>query len=235
MPPPCSLLILWDIDHTLIETRGVGSAVFSRAFSKATGRALHEFDIVAGRTELGIVHDCLRLNDIEPTNEVVGRMIAALADAYRESVGELIIQGRVLPGVRAALAALDSTPGVWQSLLTGNTAEVARIKLATFGLDQWLDLTIGAYGDDRQDRIELVPIAKSRAVARLDSPLPSDRIVVIGDTPSDVTAARTAGIHCVAVATGPYSAQELTDAGASIVLPNLAVLDDLLQALRIPD
>ena len=34
-----SPLVLWDIDHTLIETRGVGGQVYAEAFAKVTGHA----------------------------------------------------------------------------------------------------------------------------------------------------------------------------------------------------
>ena len=44
-------LVLWDIDHTLIETRGVGGQVYAEAFAKVTGRALEKMPELAGRTE----------------------------------------------------------------------------------------------------------------------------------------------------------------------------------------
>ena len=43
-------LILWDIDHTLIETRGLGFAIYQRAFPAATGRPLEQLAQVSGRT-----------------------------------------------------------------------------------------------------------------------------------------------------------------------------------------
>ena len=46
-------------------------------------------------------------------------------------------------------------------------------------------------------------------------------MVVIGDTPHDVAAARAIGAHCVAVSTGGYEASALQAAGASVVVSDL--------------
>ena len=50
-----------------------------------------------------------------------------------------------------------------QSLLTGNIAPNAVVKVSAFGLQRWLDLEIGAYGSDDADRLRLVPVALERA------------------------------------------------------------------------
>jgi phosphoglycolate phosphatase len=46
--------------------------------------------------------------------------------------------------------------------------------------------------------------------------------VLIGDTPNDIEAAATAGAGSVGVATGSFTMQQLMDAGAEVVLPDLA-------------
>ena len=75
--------MLWDVDHTLIETRGVGRAIYDRAFPAATGKPLTELASVSGRTELDIMAETLRINGIEPTNG----MVAKLADALVRAAG----------------------------------------------------------------------------------------------------------------------------------------------------
>ena len=67
--PALRLFVLWDLDHTLIETRGVGRALYERAFPAATGKPLTTLASISGRTELDIMAESLRLNDIAPTNE----------------------------------------------------------------------------------------------------------------------------------------------------------------------
>jgi hypothetical protein len=65
------VLVLWDIDHTLLETRGVGSTIYQRAFNAATGRTFGRLAEVSGRTELDIMRETLLRNDIEPTNDAM--------------------------------------------------------------------------------------------------------------------------------------------------------------------
>lgn len=79
---PSRLLLLWDVDHTLIETRGVGFTIYQRAFPAATGRPLTELAKVSGRTELDIMRETLRINGVEPTDQAVDRLAAALVQGY---------------------------------------------------------------------------------------------------------------------------------------------------------
>jgi phosphoglycolate phosphatase len=50
-------LVLWDVDHTLMETGGVGAELFRAAFEQATGRALEHAATVTGRTEPAIFRE----------------------------------------------------------------------------------------------------------------------------------------------------------------------------------
>lgn len=224
-------VVLWDIDHTLIESRGVGREIYERVFPTVTGRPLRELATVHGRTELDIIHNTLELHDIEPTEQAVHQLATALAGGYRAALHELITRGRVLPGVWQSLDVLAAEPGLHQSVLTGNTAEVARIKVEAFGLDRYLDLSIGAYGDDHRDRAELVTIARKRAAHQLGTPIPATQVVLIGDTPSDVDAALTAGAQIIAVATGKYTVEDLRTAGAETALESLSDVSRLLQSV----
>lgn len=214
-------LVLWDIDHTLIESRGVGRLIYERVFPAVTGQPLRELATVHGRTELDIMHDTLVLHGIEPSERIVNQLAAALADGYGDAIDELASQGRVLPGVWEALESLANEPGVYQSVLTGNTADVARVKVEAFGLDRYVDLALGAYGDDHHDRAELVVIACKRASQRLSTAIATNQVLLIGDTPNDVHAALNAGAQIIAVASGKYSIDDLRAAGAATAVTDL--------------
>ena len=155
------VLVLWDIDHTLIETGGVGFAVYQRAFPAATGRPLDQLAQTAGRTELDIMRETLRVNGIESTDDTVGRLAAALVHGYEDARDELAATGRALPGARATLQTLAADPRVHQGVLTGNPRDVARMKLEVFDLASYLDLDASAYGNDHPDRAHLVAIAQN--------------------------------------------------------------------------
>src|SRR5438445_11912467 len=83
------LLVLWDVDHTLIETRGVGRAIYDRAFLTATGKPLTELASVSGRTELDIVAETLLINGIQPTDEMVAKMANDLIMDYEDDREEM--------------------------------------------------------------------------------------------------------------------------------------------------
>lgn len=214
-------LVLWDIDHTLIETRGVGKVIYERAFPTATGRPLTNLAEIAGRTELDIMRETLRLNDIEPTEAAIHALVGALIQGYEDARDELASTGRALPGARDTLRVLDADPLVHQAVLSGNLRAVSRIKLEVFGLVQYLDLTSSAYGDDHDDRAALVTLAQQRAAEHTGVHFDNDHTVLIGDTPNDVRAALAAGVQIIAVATGKSSINELVDAGATFAITHL--------------
>jgi phosphoglycolate phosphatase-like HAD superfamily hydrolase len=129
----------------------------------------------------------------------------------------------VLPGASEALAAVTALgPGVVQSVLTGNVPAIAEAKLAAFGLDGYLDLEVGAYGDHHEVRAELVHLARRRARAAYRRDFGGTATVLVGDTPLDVAAALATGARAVGVATGGSTAAELAAARADAVLPDLA-------------
>jgi phosphoglycolate phosphatase-like HAD superfamily hydrolase len=225
-------LILWDIDHTLIDTRGAGSQFARAAFTEITGRNPHRMATATGKTEPVILAETLRAHGIEPTDEYQRRYAQALPDQYRRHADQLRQQGRALPGATAAITALDQIPGVIQTVLTGNYKAVATVKLAVFDLDRLLDLDVGAYADDADDRAALVAIAQQRAAARYAYPFSRTNTIIIGDTTHDITAARNGGASVIAVATGTDTSDQLREAGADHLLPNLTDSAALIKAIN---
>jgi beta-phosphoglucomutase-like phosphatase (HAD superfamily) len=104
------------------------------------------------------------------------------------------------------------------------------VKLGAYREFDPLDLSLGAFGDHHLVRADLVAVARRRYADRYGIQ-PSD-VVLIGDTPLDIEAARLSGARVVAVATGRYSVAELRAAGAARVLPDLRDTDALLAAVR---
>jgi phosphoglycolate phosphatase len=228
VPDQRTRLVLWDIDHTLIQTRGIGREIYETILPRVTGVSLRELAIVHGRTELDIIDETLRLHDLPADPDTVHRMTAALAQEYRARFDELSTRARVLPGVSAALSWVGSRAGLIQSVLTGNPREVALLKLQATGLADHMRWSCGAFGEDHRDRAQLVRLARHRATEeRADI----DDVIILGDTPSDVTAARAAGARAVGVATGRFSNADLAAAGAHAVLDDLSDLDRVQDAI----
>jgi phosphoglycolate phosphatase-like HAD superfamily hydrolase len=232
MPHMRAILVLWDIDHTLIETRGVGSQIYAEAFREVTGHQLDEMPALSGRTEPVIFREALKAHGITPGDpDLYSRFAAVQARGYAERADHLRRQGRALPGAHEALRALAREPDLVQSVLTGNTRAAAELKLAAFGLDRYLDLGIGAYGTDNETRAALVKIARHRAEEARGLRFRPETTILIGDTPNDVAAARDGGARIIAVATGHDSTTDLAAAGADTVLKDLTRTADLLTAV----
>ncbi|WP_261956452.1 HAD family hydrolase [Streptomyces nigrescens] len=221
------LIVLWDIDHTLIENAGVSKEIYAAAFSALAGGPPTGPARTEGRTDRLIMRDMFVRHGLsEPDWAAVEAALARAGDERLEVLGK---RGTVLPGVRDALKAASAHDGWVSSVLTGNIAANARVKLSAFHLDALLDLPVGAYGADAEQRPDLVGVARERT-QRLRGVRDDVPVVLVGDTPRDVEAALATGSGIVAVASGVHSPEELAAAGADVVLPDLS---DTAQLLRI--
>jgi phosphoglycolate phosphatase-like HAD superfamily hydrolase len=213
--------VLWDIDQTLLEARGAGRDAYAAAFLRLVGRPLDQPWQFNGRTELAAATEVLRAHGVEPTPTMVDSFVELITSELHDRADDMRRRGRVLPGAADALAACAALAGVHQSVLTGNVAQLAELKLQLFGLAGHVDLRIGAFGDDALERTELPWHAWRRAEQHLGHRFTGADTVIVGDTLLDVAAGRAAGAHVVAVATGPADAAALRAAGADVVLPDL--------------
>lgn len=219
-------LVLWDVDHTLIATRGVGHEIFAWAFEQVTGRLLERQAVITGRSEMVIFRETLVMHGLPRDLVDFNTYGRVLASGYEQRAGDLRERGHALPGAAAALDALATVPGVVQTAATGNVRRVAEIKLATFGLDPHIDWQAGGFGEDAEERADMIAIALERGGAK------SSEAVIFGDTTADVAAGRANGVFVVAVASGKTSKAELAVAGADIVLPDLTETATLVRLVR---
>lgn len=231
MVPSPPLLVLWDIDHTMIDTGGVGRDAYATAFRTATGIELAGHWRFDGRTELAAATDALTGHGLAPETEIIQRLCDAIVAVHSAMADQFARHGKVLPGVRRAVASLADLDHVHQSVLTGNLREVAAIKLAAFGLDQSVDMRIGAYGSDAVERTALAPYAFERAARVLGLDVDGRNAAIIGDTPRDIETARAAGALSIGVATGRHSTTELKATGADVVFSDLRDTAALLKVL----
>jgi phosphoglycolate phosphatase-like HAD superfamily hydrolase len=222
--------VLWDIDHTLIELRRFHYALYSAAFAETFGRVPNNLPDMSGRTDRESSTRLLQAHGIDATEETLKLLWVELARQLEARKAELPNVGHITDGAEAALRAISRTD-LYQSVLTGNLRVLAEGKLAAFGLTAYLDLDIGAYGEDGTQRSELVAVARARLLAKRRATVAPAETVLIGDTPLDIKAARDSGARVIGVATGRSSADVLADSGADIVLPDLAQTEVVTKAL----
>lgn len=220
--------MLWDIDLTLVDYSGTGVRWYSDALTRVVGLPLRHVPEFAGRTERSLVVELFTAHGVDHDDDHIERFFAELTALAAADLASLPELGRALVGAAEILASLASRTDVVQSLVTGNLPEVAGHKLAAFGLDTHVDLTIGGYGSLSVHRHDLVGEAITLATAKHGA---FDAVVVIGDTPADVTAALHHSAVAVGVATGRYSAAALAESGAHAVLPDLADTPTVLKTL----
>jgi phosphoglycolate phosphatase-like HAD superfamily hydrolase len=238
------LLVLWDVDHTLLDAGGLSSRLYGVVFAELFGHELPQVAPMAGRTERAIITETLTLAGVPDPRGHVAAFIAGLT-RQAPSYGELVRRrGHALPGAMAALTALaapsapaattapNGTTRARQSVLTGNIRPLAEVKLGVLGLGGLLDLDIGAFGDTHEVRSELVHVARARATAAAGADFGGQATVLVGDTPLDVAAALATGARAVGVATGDFSEADLAAAGAHAVLPDLTDTPRVLAAIR---
>ena len=228
-------LVLFDIDGTLIQTGGAGSTAM-----RLTGAQLFGVpDLFAGRSFAGIVDDgivggAMEAAGIPPTPRRLGRFKRAYLRRLRRHIHEH--PGRALPGAHAAVAACVDRALV--GLQTGNWRVGAETKLSHFGLWQPFAHGIGGFGCDARARPGLMPAALRRAQRHGWA---GGRVVVVGDTPADVTCAREGvalwkgpGVELVtvAVATGVPDRARLAASSPDLLVDDLVVgLESILSLL----
>jgi len=217
--------ILFDIDGTLINSRGAGRAALAAAFASAFAREDPVEIEMSGRTDRSIARDWFRAHRLEDSDENWRKLSAAYLEHLPRTLVER--QGHVLPGIPELLKLLGERENLLLGLLTGNTPEGARLKLAHFGI--WEHFPFGAYGDVHLQR-NAVAVDAVAHLRRHGEISPED-IVVIGDTPQDVRCARHIGAQAVAVLTGWHTRGELESAAPDVLLEDLTDAAALLRRL----
>jgi phosphoglycolate phosphatase len=224
------LLVLWDVDYTLVNAAGLGTRLYEDVFREMFGRDLPAVAPKAGRTDRAIILHTLELAGVGEPLARVDDFLAVLARRVVAVDGAVNAEVRAMPGASAAIAALSAI-GYRQSVLTGNIRPLAALKLHAAGLGGQLDLDVGAYGDVHAVRAELVAVARQAAREAYGADFGGESTVLIGDTSLDVAAALATGARAVAVATGSFSAAELAAAGAHAVLPDLTDVSQVVAAV----
>ena len=184
----------FDLDMTLIDSRPAIMASFA-ALARDTDAII---DLAAVDRRLGI-----KLED-ELTFWYPPDQRAAAAAIYRRHYVRLAAQTTTaLPGAREALAAVRAA-GERVVIITAKHPVSVEPSLTAAGLAADEVFTF-VHGPE-----------KSAVLTRINA------AAYVGDTPPDMAAAAQAGVRAVGVATGSFSADELTRAGADVVLHSLA-------------
>lgn len=209
-------VVLFDIDGTLITTKGSGTRAFRQAFARLYGHENACAFSFGGMTDKLIARTGLEAIGESVTDAKVSELIDAYLEIYVENQ-KVDPDIREIPGALACVLAVRSHEHTHVGLGTGNVRRGAEIKLGAVSL--WSHFDFGGFGCDAEPRDEVLRAGMLRGAALAASA--DYDVVVVGDTVRDVDAARAIGAVCIGVGKTPEVCETLTSAGATAVFPNL--------------
>lgn len=228
------MLILFDVDATLITTSRTGIAAMGEAGRELFGAGFDEHLVeYAGRLDPLIIVDLLRAHRLEVTDG----SIAGFRAAYGRHLVRLLSDpslARPCPGVMALLARLERIEAVTLGLLTGNYPETGSIKLRAAGIEPDR-FAIHVWGSDSPytppARDHLPAVGMERFSERTGRRVDPGGVVIVGDTPHDIGCARANGCRSLGVSTGKFGVAELREAGADLAVRDLSDTEGVIEWL----
>ena len=225
-------LVLFDIDGTLLVSRGIGREAKRRAMQEHFG-VTGDLDnhVFGGKTDWGILADLLVPHGVSSADigaamcayeDVMARHMNAIRDCY---------QAEPVPHAMELVQHLRERDDTIVGLVTGNTSKTAAIKLDMAGYDRaWF--CVGAFGNESAERDDLTRLALARAkdIVRdhSEGTLAGADVIVIGDTTADIQAARAIDAVAVAVCTGYEKRDRLIVSDPDFLLTDLSTFLDLV-------
>lgn len=224
-------LVLFDIDGTLLSSKGAGGRALKGALKETFGRlgSIDDYSF-AGRTDPQIVLDLMKRTGFQ--EGFIRERMTLVFELYLQRLREEIRKGpppTLFPGVLSLLEGLKSDGRAILGLLTGNIEGGAKIKLEALNLQDYF--SIGAYGSDAEERNRLPLIALQRARRKSNDHLDKEDIVIIGDTPLDVKCAAGVGARSIAVATGVVGREKLEASGADYLFNDFREYHRVIEAI----
>ena len=214
-------LLLWDIDGTLVRTSRPSSLNPHVSALMKLGYSVSSDPIeLFGSTDYEVIIELLKKNKILLKENQL-REIFIEIDKEAQQL-DLISEFNLYPGVCSILDELSAL-GWTHGILTGNTYNRMISKLIFSNIIKYFlnELMFSCnFGDSRKD------ICKN-AVITINKEL-YQKIYIIGDTPKDISAARSIGFPVISVASGKYSLSDLSNFDPDLLIRNLEVDSKLL-------
>jgi phosphoglycolate phosphatase len=211
---------LFDIDGTLLNSSdAIHYFAFHTALRQAFGRDIRIDNVpVHGNTDRGILRAALKHYGF--SDEDFDRELPAMLTTMRSEVEKNVsdLKPELCPSIPALLETLHSAAKLL-GVTSGNLEQIAWHKLRAAGIAHYF--AFGSFSDHSEFRKDIFAAGVAEARRRLRS---TARVCFVGDTPSDIDAARAIGVPIIAVATGIYSLQQLQDHSPDVCISCCAEL-----------
>lgn len=206
--------VLLDVDGTLIDSTYHCAIAWAQAFE--------EFGI---KPPLWHIHRAIGMGGDQLVPHVTDQSVEeehgdALREAWEDAYRPMMDDVRAFDGVRELVSMLQGR-GVKVALATSSNSEFAEKALEKIGMDaeDFDALTTSSDADASKPEPDILVSALEKAGG--------SRALLVGDSTWDIEAAKRMGAPCVAVRTGGFGVDELTEAGAVLVVD---AVGDLLDA-----
>ena len=214
------MLVLFDIDGTLLRSRGVGLRAMEEALFELHGVPVDGSTIKSGgRLDHHIFLEMSEMHDL-PVHEDA---LKAFQEAYVARMAhafDMESWSYSLPGAHELTKAVHEHSEMTSAIMTGNIEPTSWMKIQDAGFSkEWFEF--GVFGDEAATRRELTPIARARHEDRRGRAIAPSQVVVIGDTEHDIDCARHSGCRSIAVASGMTSLETLEAHEPDLLLPSL--------------
>ena len=220
-------VLFWDIDGTLLNSNGAGLGALTKAASQMMGKAVDLSRIsLAGMTDWAIATEVLEQHHWASGSSEIKTLLQLYCEHLPESL--LRSQGFVLSGVKNILSSLHQRDDVLSLILTGNIATGGWAKLSHYGLNHYFKT--GAFCEQSPHRNDIAKQALALAEEALGS-VALEKCLVIGDTPHDIRCGQAIGVKTVGIASGRYSAEELTASGSPLVYEFFPQPEDFMREI----
>lgn len=201
-----NVLLIWDIDGTLLSCGGAGSQALDETFH-ALFKIPSAFEGIqmAGKLDKNIIEEALSTHKIKDFD------MHDIINHYGDYLQKILMRSKnfkILQNVKKNLHNLSKDNRIYNVIATGNSEVGGILKLKKAGLDEYFSL--GSFGNHFTKRGLLVKNAINVARFSYDIDFKKENIYMIGDTPDDILAGKENGIRTIAVATGGYSKEILS-------------------------
>lgn len=223
-------IILFDIDGTLLKAGGIVRESMGDALEEVFGTRGGIADAsFIGATDLGVVHELMNHEGF--SREEINLRFPKLIQTYGPILREKLATWenfKLCPGVPGILDSLQDR-GALLGLVTGNCQVGAAVKLDRGRLTEYF--SFGAFGDETTDRARMCEFAHKRGEAQAAEEIPKEMVILVGDSPNDITAAKAYGIRMLAVSSGWIGAEELSNYNPDWLYPDLSAAQEIVKLL----
>jgi phosphoglycolate phosphatase len=217
---PITDAYVFDIDGTLLNTKDL---VHWNALHQAMTEAYSVDTTIEGipyhgKTDLSILRAAVARAGVSDS-DFEAKLPVALDVVCREvEANHLQLAPKICPGIVQLLESLHANKKLI-GVASGNLETVGWHKIEAAGLREFF--SFGFFSDHHESRAEIFRNALKYVNIQLG---PAARVCFIGDTPSDVEAAKQVGAQILAVASGTFSLEELTACSPDLCLSHCGEL-----------